>query len=90
MGWWLRIKKINVMVISWKIQFLGEGSRRKNISGRIALKWGRASIVCRSKKGFDEEKGFGVFEGVDTPMHAMVDCLPRSYLCNPLKFYLLY
>ena len=70
-----------------EVTFKGKGSQKTNIYRGNCLKRGvgvGAWTVCRFReRGGLDERGGGVFEGVDTPMHTM-NCPSGLTFTGPL------
>ena len=65
----LTMKNFNILGIHWKIRLLG-GGLTKPIENCLK-EGGGAWTVYRFKRGLGKKEGGGVFEGGDTPMHAL-------------------
>ena len=63
----LRMKNFNIFGLTEKSNFQGAGSRKTNIEAKMVGAW----TVSWFKGGAWQERGGGVLEGVDTPMHTM-------------------
>ena len=68
MGWGLRVKKLNIMGVHWKIWFLGRVHEKANTQWGLSKKGALGQFAdLRGALA----KGVVVLRGVDIPIHTM-------------------
>ena len=74
------MKNVNIFGVHWKIRLL-RGVHKKPIKRRHLPKRGELGQFA-DLKGRRQERGVGVFEGFDTPMHIMAQKVDNLFVLD--------